>query len=64
MGYPTPEQWREDAAHARKMADAARAAGDHEYADRRDGDAAFYESRAWLEEWRIARMAPKLEQAA
>lgn len=52
---PTPAKWREHAAHARQMANEARAYGDCSYADRRDDDADFYEFQAELEEWNIAR---------
>lgn len=53
MSYPTPEQWRAHAAHARKMADEYRQAGNHKMADRRDDDADWYEELCAREEWRI-----------
>lgn len=63
---PTPEQWREHAAHARQIAETARAIGDHAYADRREGDAEFYERQAVQEERLIAcrRRRHVLEVAA
>lgn len=50
----TPEQWRSHAEHARKMSEAYRAEGNDRKADQREDDADFYESRAVLEEWRLA----------
>lgn len=56
MSYPTPEQSRANAAHARKMADEYMAEGRLELAERREEDAQWYEIMAAREEWRIERM--------
>jgi hypothetical protein len=55
-GYPTPEAWRQHAAHAHQMAFDYLAAGNTVKADQRNDDAEFYESRAYLEEIRRARL--------
>ncbi|RVP13114.1 hypothetical protein CN085_19575 [Sinorhizobium meliloti] len=53
MPYPTPEQLRAHAKHARQMADEYRTEGNHKMADRRDEDANWYEILCAREEWRI-----------
>jgi hypothetical protein len=53
MSYPTPEQLRKHAQHARQMAEEYRAEGNHKMADRRDEDADWYEILCAREEWRL-----------
>jgi len=53
MSYPTPDQLRAHAKHARQMAEEYRSAGNHKMADRRDEDADWYEILCAREEWRI-----------
>lgn len=55
-GYPTPERWREFAAHANKMADEYAAEGNYAKALQRRLDAEDYEFRADLAEYRAERM--------
>lgn len=64
MSYPTPEQFRQHAAHARKMAAAYLEAGNTVKADHRNDDADFYEDRAYREEWRLSHLNAKMEKAA
>lgn len=56
MTYPTPEQWRAYAAHARKMADEYHAEGCETMTVRRDEAADFYEQRAQMEEARLMKL--------
>ena len=53
MPYPTPDQLRDHAQHARSMAESYRQEGNHKMADRREADADFYEDICAREEWRI-----------
>ncbi|MFQ6183616.1 hypothetical protein ACLMJV_16935 [Sinorhizobium meliloti] len=53
MSYPTPDQLRAHAKHARQMAGEYRSEGNHKMADRRDEDANWYEILCAREEWRI-----------
>lgn len=62
-GYPTPEEWRQHAAHARQMASAYLAEGDTAKADQRNDDAEFYDGRAYLEEVRLSRINTRKEAA-
>lgn len=50
--FPTPEQLRAHAAHARQMAAEYRAEGNTAMADRRLSDAEFYEAQADFEDLR------------
>jgi len=63
MNYPTPEQFRQHAAHARQMAFEYLVAGNTVKADQRNDDAEFYEGRAYLEEVRLARLNTRKEVA-
>lgn len=59
MTYPSPEEWRQHAAHARQMAFAYLQEGNTVKAEQRNDDAEFYESRAYLEEWRLSHANPR-----
>lgn len=59
MGYPTPDQWRAHAAHAKAMAEEYRSEGNIEQADRREATAEFYLDKAHEEEWRQTRKINK-----
>lgn len=61
--YPTPEVWRAHAARARKMAQEYLDEGNTRKADQREDDADFYESRAVIEEWRLAQITRHPEAA-
>jgi len=63
MSYPTPEQFRQHAAHARQMAFEYLAEGNTVKADQRNDDADFYEDRAYLEECRIEHYTSKKDAA-
>jgi len=63
MSYPTPEQFRQHAAHARQMAFDYLAEGNTVKADQRNDDAEFYEGRAYLEEVRLSRLNTRKEAA-
>lgn len=58
--FPTPEQLRAHAAHARQMSNEYRAEGNTAMADRRLSDAEFYEAQADFEELRIYRNSPPI----
>lgn len=62
--YPTPEQFRQHAAHARQMAFDYLAEGNTVKADQRNDDADFYEDCAYREEWRLSHLNMKMEKAA
>lgn len=63
MSYPTPDQLRAHAQHARLMSEAYRLEGNSKRADERDADADHYELKAWQEEWRLAHKTPRREAA-
>jgi hypothetical protein len=63
MSYPTPEEWRQHAAHARQIAFEYLSEGNITKADQRNDDADFYEGRAYLEEIRLSRLNTRKEAA-
>jgi hypothetical protein len=62
-GYPSPEEWRQHAEHARQMALDYLESGNTVKADQRNDDAEFYEGRAYLEEVRLSRLNTRKEAA-